>query len=168
MCEFFGRHLSPDEARAVVKEQASEVDPGAVTNLEEKAISLIGRPLYQAFVEGYTEKQWQTDPRQLSPDIITRLPVRYTFDDGYFADQHEGLPVDGYSAWLETMAAPRASTYDSTSTTSTCAAPSRPAPRSCSPARSTGSMTTDRVGSAGGLWTSSGPCCRPATSRARR
>jgi len=105
MCEFFGRHLSPDEARAVMKEQASEVDPGAVTNLEEKAISLIGRPLYQAFVEGYTEKQWQTDPRQLSPDIITRLPVRYTFDDGYFADQHEGLPVDGYSAWLETMAA---------------------------------------------------------------
>ena len=72
-------------------------------NLEEKAISLIGRPLYEAFVRGYTAKQWQTDPKELSPDIITRLPVRYTFDNRYFNDKYEGLPVDGYTAWMERM-----------------------------------------------------------------
>jgi UDP-galactopyranose mutase len=103
ICEFFGRHLSPQQARALVRKQAAEVtgEPG---NLEEKAISLIGRPLYEAFVRGYTEKQWQTDPRELAPEIISRLPVRYTFDNRYFADTHEGLPVDGYTAWLERMA----------------------------------------------------------------
>jgi len=76
----------------------------AATNLEEKAISLIGRPLYEAFVKGYTAKQWQTDPTELSPDIITRLPVRYNFDNRYFNDTHEGLPTDGYTAWLQRMA----------------------------------------------------------------
>src|SRR5829696_2789191 len=105
ICEFFGRHLSPGEAKALVREQASEIDARSATNLEEKAISLIGRPLFLVFDEAYTEKQWQTDPRQLSADIITRLPVRYTFEDGYFADSHEGLPVDGYTAWLTAMAA---------------------------------------------------------------
>ncbi len=77
-------------------------------NLEDKAISLIGRPLYEAFVRGYTAKQWQHDPRELSPDIITRLPVRYTFDNRYFQDTHEGLPTDGYAAWLTRMAESRA------------------------------------------------------------
>ncbi|HEX8497045.1 MAG TPA: UDP-galactopyranose mutase [Actinomycetales bacterium] len=105
ICQYAGRHLSPDEARALVREQAAEVpDPAAAQNLEEKAISLIGRPLYEAFVRGYTEKQWQTDPLQLSPDIITRLPVRFTYDNRYFADTHEGLPVEGYTAFLEAMA----------------------------------------------------------------
>jgi UDP-galactopyranose mutase len=80
------------------------VPSGAATNLEEKAVSLIGRPLYEAFVRGYTAKQWQTDPRELSPDIISRLPVRFTFDNRYFADTHEGLPVDGYAAFLTRMA----------------------------------------------------------------
>ena len=62
-------------------------------NLEEKAISLIGRPLYEAFIRGYTKKQWQTDPKELPAGIITRLPVRFTFEDGYFSDKYEGLPV---------------------------------------------------------------------------
>jgi UDP-galactopyranose mutase len=102
ICEYFGRAMSPDEARALIAGQAAEVaDPG---NLEEKAISLIGRPLYEAFIRGYTAKQWQTDPRDLPPEIITRLPVRYTFDNRYFSDRYEGLPVDGYTAWLERMA----------------------------------------------------------------
>ncbi|GLZ07419.1 UDP-galactopyranose mutase [Actinomadura sp. NBRC 104412] len=102
ICEFFGRVCTPDQARALIAEQSAEVtDP---RNLEEKAISLIGRPLYEAFVRGYTAKQWQTDPRELPPEIITRLPVRYTFDNRYFDDVHEGLPVDGYTAWLERMA----------------------------------------------------------------
>ncbi|WP_231134834.1 UDP-galactopyranose mutase [Motilibacter deserti] len=103
ICEYFGQHLSPDEARALIRDQAAEVGEEAV-NLEEKAVSLIGRPLYEAFVRGYTAKQWQTDPRELSPDIITRLPVRYTFDNRYFTDTFEGLPVDGYDAWLTRMA----------------------------------------------------------------
>jgi UDP-galactopyranose mutase len=102
--QFFGRYFTPDEARALIKEQASEIETAEAQNLEEKAISLIGRPLYEAFVKGYTAKQWQTDPTELSPDIITRLPVRYTFDNRYFNDTYEGLPVDGYTAWLERMA----------------------------------------------------------------
>jgi len=102
--QFFGRSHSPDEARALIAEQAAEVDTATARNLEEKAISLIGRPLYEAFVKGYTAKQWQTDPRELDAAIITRLPVRYTFDNRYFNDTYEGLPVDGYTAWLEKMA----------------------------------------------------------------
>ena len=102
--QFFGKSHTPDEARALIAEQASEIATEAATNLEEKAISLIGRPLYEAFVKGYTAKQWQTDPTELSPDIITRLPVRYNFDNRYFNDKYEGLPVDGYTAWLERMA----------------------------------------------------------------
>ncbi|MGH3322056.1 MAG: UDP-galactopyranose/dTDP-fucopyranose mutase family protein, partial [Streptosporangiaceae bacterium] len=73
-------------------------------NLEEKAISLVGRPLYEAVIRGYTAKQWQTDPRDLPAGIITRLPVRYTFDNRYFNDTYEGLPVDGYTPWLQRMA----------------------------------------------------------------
>jgi UDP-galactopyranose mutase len=102
ICAYFGRAMSPDQARALIAEQAAEVT--APRNLEEKAISLIGRPLYEAFIRGYTTKQWQTDPRELPSEIITRLPVRYTFDNRYFADRYEGLPTDGYAAWLERMA----------------------------------------------------------------
>jgi UDP-galactopyranose mutase len=105
MCSYFGRHLTPDEARSLVKEQAREVPGDDPRNLQDKAISLIGRPLYEAFVRGYTAKQWQTDPCDLSPDIITRLPVRYTFDNRYFSDTFEGLPVDGYAKWLLRMCA---------------------------------------------------------------
>ena len=104
MCEYFGTALSPDEARALVAEQSAEVAPGSAANLEQKAISLVGRPLYEAFFRGYTAKQWQTDPADLPPEIITRLPVRYTFNNRYFSDTFEGLPVDGYTAWLEGMA----------------------------------------------------------------
>ena len=102
--QFFGRSFTPDEARALIADQASEIDTKDAQNLEEKAISLIGRPLYEAFVKGYTAKQWQTDPKELSPDIITRLPVRYNFNNRYFNDTFEGLPVDGYTAWLTRMA----------------------------------------------------------------
>ncbi len=102
--QFFGKSHSPDEARALIAEQSSEIDTREAQNLEEKAISLIGRPLYEAFVRGYTAKQWQTDPKELSAAIITRLPVRYNFNNRYFNDTYEGLPVDGYTAWLERMA----------------------------------------------------------------
>jgi UDP-galactopyranose mutase len=104
ICEYFGCYLTPAQARAMIGEHAQEGVDRAPSNLEEKAISLIGRPLYEAFVRGYTEKQWQTDPRELSADIISRLPVRYTFDNRYFNDRYEGLPTDGYTAWLQRMA----------------------------------------------------------------
>ncbi|HEY7142729.1 MAG TPA: UDP-galactopyranose mutase [Streptosporangiaceae bacterium] len=103
ICAYFGAALSPGQARALVAEQSAEVAADDVGNLEQKAVSLIGRPLYEAFIRGYTRKQWQTDPANLPPEIITRLPVRYTFDNRYFSDTFEGLPTDGYTAWLERM-----------------------------------------------------------------
>lgn len=104
ICEYFGKAFSPDEARELIAEQAAEVDTAEARNLEEKAISLIGRPLYEAVIRGYTAKQWQTDPKELPAQIITRLPVRYTFNNRYFSDTYEGLPVNGYTSWLENMA----------------------------------------------------------------
>ena len=101
--QFFGKYYSPEEAKKLIAEQASEIDTADATNLEEKAISLIGRPLYEAFIKNYTAKQWQTDPKKLPASNITRLPVRYTFDNRYFNDTYEGLPVNGYTAWLEKM-----------------------------------------------------------------
>ena len=101
--QFFRSAMSPAQARALVAQQASEVT-GEPANLEEKAVSLIGRPLYEAFVRGYTAKQWQTDPTELPAEVISRLPVRYTYDNRYFSDRWEGLPVDGYAAWLTRMA----------------------------------------------------------------
>ena len=105
MCAYFGRYLTPAQARALVAEQAAEVDGKQAANFEEKAVSLVGRPLYEAFFKGYTAKQWQTDPTELPAAIISRLPVRYTFDNRYFNDTYEGLPAHGYTAWLENMAA---------------------------------------------------------------
>ena len=102
--QFFGRYYSPEEAKQLIEEQREGLDPAAATNLEERGIALIGKPLYDAFVKHYTAKQWQTDPTDLPPEIISRLPVRYTFNNRYFNDTYEGLPVDGYAAWLEKMA----------------------------------------------------------------
>ncbi len=104
ICSYFERHLSPDEARRLVADQAAEPGLEPDRNLEEKAVSLIGRPLYDAFIRGYTAKQWQLDPKDLPAEVITRLPVRYTFDNRYFTDTYEGLPRDGYAAWLTRMA----------------------------------------------------------------
>ncbi len=101
--QFFRASYGPAEARALIAEQAAELGGKKPTNFVEKGISLIGRPLYEAFVMHYTAKQWQTDPAELSASIISRLPVRYTYDNRYFSDTHEGLPVDGYTAWFERM-----------------------------------------------------------------
>jgi UDP-galactopyranose mutase len=105
ICQFFGKHMTPDEARALIDGQRAEMAGRTPRNLEEKAISLIGRPLYEAFIRGYTIKQWQTDPRDLPETIITRLPVRLTFDTRYFEDRHEGLPAEGYARIFDRMLA---------------------------------------------------------------
>ncbi|MFP5417090.1 MAG: UDP-galactopyranose mutase [Actinomycetes bacterium] len=102
--QFFRAAYSPAEARALIAEQAAELGGKEPANFVEKGISLIGRPLYEAFIIHYTAKQWQTDPEKLEASIISRLPVRYTYDNRYFNDTHEGLPTDGYTAWLERMA----------------------------------------------------------------
>ncbi|MCW2289873.1 UDP-galactopyranose mutase [Leucobacter luti] len=102
--QFFRAAYGPDAARALIAEQAGEFDTKSAQNLEEKGISLIGRPLYEAFIRDYTSKQWQTPTTELPAEIISRLPVRYTYDNRYFNDTHEGLPTDGYTAWLEKMA----------------------------------------------------------------
>jgi UDP-galactopyranose mutase len=102
--QFFRASYGPDEARALIRELSAEFAGTNPENLNDKGISLIGRPLYEAFIKNYTAKQWQTDPKDLPAEIISRLPVRYTYDNRYFNDTHEGLPVDGYTAWLERMA----------------------------------------------------------------
>lgn len=102
--QFFRAAYSPAEARALIAEQAAELGGKDPANFVEKGISLIGRPLYEAFIMHYTAKQWQTDPEKLEASIISRLPVRYTYDNRYFNDTWEGLPTDGYTAWLERMA----------------------------------------------------------------
>lgn len=103
--QFFNAAYSPGEAKALIQEQAGELAGTDPQNLNDKGISLIGRPLYEAFIKHYTAKQWQTDPADLPASIISRLPVRYNYDNRYFNDKYEGLPVDGYAAWLERMAA---------------------------------------------------------------
>ncbi|MBP2413725.1 UDP-galactopyranose mutase [Arthrobacter stackebrandtii] len=102
--QFFRSSMGPGEARALIQEQAGELAGTDPSNLNDKGIQLIGRPLYEAFIKHYTGKQWQTDPKDLPASIISRLPVRYNYDNRYFSDTYEGLPVDGYTAWIERMA----------------------------------------------------------------
>ena len=104
LCAFFNRAMSPAEAKELLRSQAAEFRFSEPANLEEKALTMIGRPLYEALIKGYTQKQWQMDPRELPVDVITRLPVRYAFDNSYFDDTWQGLPLKGYGTWIETMA----------------------------------------------------------------
>jgi UDP-galactopyranose mutase len=103
ICSFFGQVMTPEEARARISSDGGCRDVKCA-NLEDKAISLVGRSLYEAFIRGYTKKQWRTDPRNLPASVITRLPVRYTYDSRFFNDTYEGLPVEGYSPWFARMA----------------------------------------------------------------
>jgi UDP-galactopyranose mutase len=104
MSQFFGQYLTPTEANKLIAEQASEAAGTDIDSFEDRAIALVGRPLYEAFFKGYTAKQWQTDPKNLPGAMVTRLPVRYTFNNRYFKDTYEGLPVNGYTAWLKKIA----------------------------------------------------------------
>lgn len=94
---YYGGANSPSRAREMIRKETGEAAIGDPDNLEEKAISLIGKPLYEAFIKGYTHKQWETDPRTLPASIINRLPIRYNYNTRYFNDTWEGIPVDGYT-----------------------------------------------------------------------
>jgi UDP-galactopyranose mutase len=98
---FFGTNLRPEEVAEFLEGQRNSSDKPE--NLEEQAISLIGRPLYEAFIKGYTSKQWGCDPRELPANIITRLPVRNSYHDAYFNDRYQGIPLEGYTPIFERM-----------------------------------------------------------------
>jgi UDP-galactopyranose mutase len=100
--QFFHSALTPEEAKRKIAKQAADA-PKQPKNLKEQGISLIGKPLFEAFIMNYTAKQWQTPAEELSPEIIKRLPVRYNYDNRYFSNPHEGLPVGGYGQLFQNM-----------------------------------------------------------------
>ena len=94
--------VTPEEAMAKIEEQRKEIK-GEPTNLEEQAISLVGRDIYEKLIKGYTEKQWGRDCKDLPSFIIKRLPVRLIFDNNYFNALYQGIPVGGYTKMIENM-----------------------------------------------------------------
>ena len=93
---------TPEEAQLKIQEQRAEIK-GEPQNLEEQAISLVGRDVYEKLIKGYTEKQWGRDCRDLPAFIIKRLPVRFTFDNNYFNALYQGIPIGGYTRMIENM-----------------------------------------------------------------
>jgi len=97
-----GGVVTPEEAAAKIEEQKKEIT-GEPRNLEEQAISLVGRDIYEKLVKGYTEKQWGRDCKELPAFIIKRLPVRLTFDNNYFNALYQGIPIGGYTKLVENL-----------------------------------------------------------------
>ncbi len=93
---------TPEEAKARIAEQRAKIT-GEPQNLEEQAISLVGEDIYKKLVKGYTEKQWGRDCRDLPAFIIKRLPVRYTYDNNYFNDRYQGIPIGGYNVLIDAL-----------------------------------------------------------------
>ena len=93
---------TPAEAMAVIEKERKEIT-GEPSNLEEQAISLVGRTVYTKLIKEYTEKQWGRDCRELPPFIIKRLPVRFTYNNNYFNDRYQGIPKEGYTALVEKL-----------------------------------------------------------------
>lgn len=94
--------ITPEEAIAKIEEQRKEITEEP-KNLEEQAISLVGRDIYEKLIKGYTEKQWGRDCKELPSFIIKRLPVRLTYNNNYFNDRFQGIPIGGYTAMIEKM-----------------------------------------------------------------
>lgn len=94
--------VNPEEAKTIIREQKS-ILKHEPTNLEEQAISLVGKDIYEKLIKGYTEKQWGRKCENLPPFIIKRLPVRFTFDNNYFNALYQGIPVGGYTKMIERM-----------------------------------------------------------------
>ncbi len=95
--------VTPDEAKAKLAEQLAELSIAEPENLEEQALSLVGRDVYEKLVKGYTEKQWGRACSELPAFIIKRLPLRFTYDNNYFNDRYQGIPIGGYTAMVENM-----------------------------------------------------------------
>lgn len=91
----------PDEAKKIINEQSSEINE--ITNLEEQAIKLVGKDVYEKLIKHYTAKQWRKDPKELPKEIITRLPFRLTYDNNYFNDKYQGIPIGGYTQIFEKL-----------------------------------------------------------------
>jgi UDP-galactopyranose mutase len=85
----------PDQAQKIIQEQNSNI--GEPSNLEEQAIKLVGKDVYEKLIKGYVTKQWKKDPKELPKEIIKRLPVRFTYDNNYFNDKYQGIPIGGYT-----------------------------------------------------------------------
>jgi UDP-galactopyranose mutase len=100
---FYGINLKPYQAKEFLVSEAKKEKIYNPCNLEEKAISLIGRPLYEAFIRGYTEKQWEKECRELPANIIERLPVRFNYNESYYIDRWQGIPLGGYGRMFERM-----------------------------------------------------------------
>ena len=93
--------LTPEEAKQKIAEQRKEMEGKTPANLEEQAISLVGRDIYERLIKGYTEKQWGRKCTELPPFIIKRLPVRFVYDNNYFNDSYQGVPIGGYNKLIE-------------------------------------------------------------------
>jgi len=91
---------TPEEAKKIIDSQRYT---GPITNLEEQALSLVGTDIYEKLIKGYTEKQWKKSAKLLPTSIIKRLPVRFTWDNNYFNDKYQGIPIDGYTSLFEKM-----------------------------------------------------------------
>ncbi|WP_104042091.1 UDP-galactopyranose mutase, partial [Vibrio hyugaensis] len=94
---------TPKEAMEKIESQKGELGKQSPDNLEEQAISLVGRDIYEKLIKGYTEKQWGRDCKDLPAFIIKRLPVRFTYDNNYFSDKYQGIPEEGYTRIIENM-----------------------------------------------------------------
>ncbi len=94
---------TPQEARAKIAEQIAELNITEPKNLEEQALSLVGRDVYEKLIKGYTEKQWGRDCKELPAFIIKRLPLRFMFDNNYFNDIYQGIPIGGYTRIVEKL-----------------------------------------------------------------
>ena len=95
--------VTPSQAKKRIEEQAAEMKGRIPQNLEEQAISLVGRDIYERLIKGYTEKQWGRPCAELPPSIIKRLPVRFIYDNNYFNDVYQGIPICGYTKMVEKM-----------------------------------------------------------------
>lgn len=94
---------TPAEAQNMISSQISDLHITEPKNLEEQALSLVGMDVYEKLVKGYTEKQWGRDCKELPPFIIKRLPLRFTFDNNYFNDRYQGIPIGGYTSMVSKM-----------------------------------------------------------------
>lgn len=95
--------VTPKEAQEIIKNQIADLNIKEPQNLEEQALSLVGKDVYEKLIKGYTEKQWGRDCKELPSFIIKRLPLRFTYDNNYFNDRYQGIPIGGYTKIIEKM-----------------------------------------------------------------